>query len=136
MSNQNLLPLGKKESSSAKGCTRFLAAIKGRSCICAALRPHMSYLLLYELSDLAVSRQKLSFPSNHDLAAGALTSHLPVPVRSCFKGRVTLVSPCDCQHRMRKQVDKLTLLMWIIYMNNKRLTLLLLYNRESPIKSK
>ena len=43
--NQIFLPLGKKESSAAKGCTGSLAALKGRSCICAALRPHMSYLL-------------------------------------------------------------------------------------------
>ena len=34
------LPLGKKESSAAKGCTGFLALLKDRPCICADLRPH------------------------------------------------------------------------------------------------
>ena len=38
---QIFLPLGKKESSAAEGCTRFLAGLKGRPCICAALRSHM-----------------------------------------------------------------------------------------------
>ena len=32
------LPLGKKESSVAKGCTGSLAALKGRSCICPMLK--------------------------------------------------------------------------------------------------
>ena len=41
----SLLPEGKKESSAAKGYTCSLAALKDRSCICAALRLHMSYLL-------------------------------------------------------------------------------------------
>ena len=40
---QSFLPEGKKESCAAEGCTRFLSALEVRSCICAALRPHMYY---------------------------------------------------------------------------------------------
>ena len=42
------LSLGKKEFSAAKGCTSSLTALKDRSYICEALRPHISYLLWYE----------------------------------------------------------------------------------------
>ena len=40
---QNFLPSGKKELCAAKGSTGSLAALKGRPCICVALRTHMSY---------------------------------------------------------------------------------------------
>ena len=48
--NKNFLPLGKKESCASKGCMCSLMALKGRHCICAALRAHMSQFLLSKYS--------------------------------------------------------------------------------------
>ena len=41
---------GKKESCAAEGCMSSLAALKDRSCICATLRLHISYILIYKYS--------------------------------------------------------------------------------------
>ena len=43
--NEYFCDKAKKEACAAEGCMGSLAVLKGRSCICAALRPHMSYWL-------------------------------------------------------------------------------------------
>ena len=39
----SFLPYGKKGSCAAEDCMDTLATLKGRSCICVALRLHISY---------------------------------------------------------------------------------------------
>ena len=82
--NQIFLPLGKKESFGAKGCTGSLAALKGRSCICAALRPHMYYYLWYKFWKSSGFPAKFIIPANDPLFVAKETMTLSSTLWYCW----------------------------------------------------
>ena len=63
-----------------KGCTVFLAALKGRPCICVTFRPHWSYNI--NAPNLAVFLPKMA-ASGNDASIRYIASARPVVVIHC-----------------------------------------------------